>query len=93
MRLVNDNPFAPPGGDSDGQRLGEQLRIFLHSACRKHGYRRLELDFLGFLKMNVTRDIKGQPLGSAPVPSTPESLQRVCFEAKKGSLLLYECDV
>ncbi|KAH6606663.1 hypothetical protein Trco_005816 [Trichoderma cornu-damae] len=93
MRLANDNPFVPPAEASDGHGSGETLRRFLNSACRKHGYRALHLDLLGFMSIKVSNDFRGEPLGSVPMPPTAEPADNVSLDAKKGSLVLYESDV
>lgn len=95
MRLANDAPFVPTGvPQASAQRgQGEGLRLFLHSACRKYGYRKLELDLLGFLHVKVSHDFRGEPLGSVPMPATAETGLRVRLDTKEGSLAMYESDV
>ncbi|KAM0251119.1 hypothetical protein ACHAQJ_008325 [Trichoderma viride] len=93
MRLANDNPFMPPAGALNQQGPGEDLRLFLHSACRKYGYRKLQLDLLGFLSIKVSKDFRGECLGSVPMPANPEAGDCVRIDAKKGSLTIYESDV
>lgn len=93
--LVNDTPFVPPGvPQALAQRgQGEGLRLFLHSACQKYGYRKLELDVLRFLHNRVSHDFRGEPLGSAPMSATAKTGLRVTLGAKEGSLAIYESDV
>ncbi|KAL7798145.1 hypothetical protein V8C37DRAFT_399467 [Trichoderma ceciliae] len=93
MRLANDNPFVPPAGTLDGQRPGENLRLFLQSACRKHGYRKLQLGFLGFLIIKVSNDFRGEPLGPVPMPAREKLGDSLTLDAKGGSLTFYESDV
>ncbi|KAL6908387.1 hypothetical protein GGI43DRAFT_429412 [Trichoderma evansii] len=93
--LVNDTPFVPTGVPQNlAQRgQGEGLRLFLHSACRKYGCRKLELDLLRFLHVKFSHDFRGEPLGSVPIPATAETGLCVTLDAKEGSLVMYESDV
>ncbi|UKZ62905.1 uncharacterized protein TrAtP1_004137 [Trichoderma atroviride] len=95
MGLLNDTPFVPPGVPQASalNGPGEGLRLFLHSACRKYGYRKLELDLLKIWHVKACHDLKGEPLDSAPVLPTGESESRASLGAREGSLAIYQSDV
>lgn len=95
MGVTNDNPFVPPGVShtSAQQGQGEGLRLFLHSACRKYGYRKLELDLLVIWHVKVCHDLKGELLDSAPVLPDGVRESRASLSTKEGRLAIYESDV
>lgn len=95
MGLLNDTPFVPAGVSQALAQNGpgEGLRLFLHSACRKYGYRKLELDLLEIWHVKVCHDLRGEPLDSAPVLPTGKSQSRASLGTREGSLAIYESDV
>jgi hypothetical protein len=95
MRLTNDTPFVPNDvSQAQAQHgTGEGLRLFLHSACRNYGYRKLELDRLRFWHLKIPRDFRGEPFGTAPESPKPGMESRASLHANEGSLAVYECDV
>ncbi|OPB38949.1 hypothetical protein A0O28_0046540 [Trichoderma guizhouense] len=93
LRQANDNPFAPPVETSSEQGPEDNLRLFLQSACRTYGYRKLQMDFCGFMRIKVQDDLKGEPLGSVPREPTVEPADSVNLDASEGNITLYECDV
>lgn len=95
MGVSNDNPFVPPGvsHSSAQQGPGEGLRLFLHSACRKYDYRKLELDLLEIWHIKVCRDLQGELLDSAPVLPAGEGECRASLRTKEGSLAIHESEV
>ncbi|KAM6488561.1 hypothetical protein HDV62DRAFT_385483 [Trichoderma sp. SZMC 28011] len=93
LRQANDNPFAPPVETSSEQGPEDNLRLFLQSACRTYGYRQLQMDFCGFMRIKVQEDLKGEPLGSVPREPTVEPADSVNLDASEGNITLYECDV
>ncbi|KAH0528406.1 hypothetical protein TsFJ059_003278 [Trichoderma semiorbis] len=93
LRQANDNPFAPPVETSSEQRPEDSLRLFLQSACRTYGYRKLQMEFCGFMRIKVQDDLKGEPLGSVPREPTVEPADSVNLDASEGNITLYECDV
>ncbi|PNP54178.1 hypothetical protein THARTR1_05385 [Trichoderma harzianum] len=93
LRQANDNPFAPPVETSSEQGPEDRLRLFLQSACRNYGYRKLQMDFCGFMRIKVHNDLKGEPLGSVPREPTVEPADSVNLDASEGNIALYECDV
>ncbi|KAL7956253.1 hypothetical protein V8C34DRAFT_326395 [Trichoderma compactum] len=93
LRQANDNPFAPPVETSSEQEPEDTLRLFLQSACHRYGYRKLQMDFCGFMRIRVYNDLKGEPLGSVPGEPTVEPADGVVLDASEGNITLYECDV
>lgn len=93
MRQANDNPFAPPVETSREQGPEDNLRLFLQSVCRTYGYRKLQMDFCGFMRIKVQDDLKGEPLGSVPREPTVEPADSVNLDASEGNITLYECSV
>lgn len=95
MGLVNNTPFVPTGVSQALAQYGsgEGLRLFLHSACRRYGYRKLEVNLLEFLYFNVSHDFRVEPLDSVPTPATEEIDLDASLGAQEGSLTIYESDV
>ncbi|UKZ77220.1 hypothetical protein TrVFT333_004939 [Trichoderma virens FT-333] len=93
LRLANDHPFAPPVEISGEQEPRDRLRLFLQSACREHGYRKLQIDFCGFMTIKRHSDLKGEPLGSVPREPIVEPADNLVLHAKRGNITLYESDV
>ncbi|KAL7941708.1 hypothetical protein V8C42DRAFT_360704 [Trichoderma barbatum] len=93
LRLVNDNPFAPPAEASDEQEPRDRLRLFLQNACRKHGYRKMRIDVCGFMTIKILSDLKGEPLGSVPREPVVEPADSQMLDAQRGGIMLFESDV
>ncbi|KAL7927773.1 hypothetical protein ACQKWADRAFT_308502 [Trichoderma austrokoningii] len=93
--LANDTPFVPTGVSQALAQHGpgEGLRLFLHSACRNYGYRKLGLELLEFWHVKITHDFTSEPLGFAPMPSTMDTKLSASLGTKEGSLAMYESDV
>ncbi|OTA04656.1 hypothetical protein A9Z42_0052580 [Trichoderma parareesei] len=90
--MYNDTIFAPDVENPDGQGSSERLRLFLRSACRENGYRKLELDLCGFFCISVDHDIRGEPLGSVPPEPDVDGADNPCLRSEGGSLTLFEAD-
>ncbi|KAL6851586.1 hypothetical protein J3F83DRAFT_765094 [Trichoderma novae-zelandiae] len=93
MRMANDNPFAPDVENPVEEGQSEALRLFLRSACRQYGYRKLELDVCGFMNIYVLDQVNGQPLGSVPPEPTVDPADNSRLTSEGGSLTLFEADV
>ncbi|KAL7819097.1 hypothetical protein V8C26DRAFT_427910 [Trichoderma gracile] len=90
--MFNDTPFTPNIENPNGQGQSELLRLFLRSACRENGYRKLELDVCGFYSISVDNDFRGEPLGSvAPEPQVLGA-DNPSLKSEGGRLTLFEAD-
>ncbi|KAL7935088.1 hypothetical protein V8C35DRAFT_326820 [Trichoderma chlorosporum] len=93
LRQSNNHPFEPPVKTPCEQGPGDRLRLFLQSACREYGYRKLQLDLCGFMTIKVHNDLKGEPLGSVPREPIVEPTESVILLANRGNITLYESDI
>lgn len=90
--MYNDTLFAPDVENPVEQGQSEALRLFLRSACRENGYRKLELDLCGFFSISVDYDVTGEPLGSVPPQPDVDGADNPCLRSEGGSLTLFEAE-